>query len=201
MIDLKQASRDDLIRLVIAQHERITALEAVVAEQRAVIATLETSVAQLTQRVGELLAAAETGDDAAGRGRPPGMPGLKPATSKERPAKAPRKRREQAFVRQRMAPTRPVIHALEACPQCGMPLVGVGLAGELFERGEDTISVLRHLAAAIARLEVVERGLAKEHLRRFADRVGTKQTWLTAAEERDLTDILKALRPWDTRRA
>ena len=57
MIDLHSASRDELIRLVIAQHERITALEAVVAEQRAVIATLEATVAQLTQRVGELLAA------------------------------------------------------------------------------------------------------------------------------------------------
>ncbi len=130
MIDLNQASRDDLIRLVIAQHERITALEAVVAEQRAVIATLETSVAQLTQRVGEFLAAAESRDNAAaGRGRPQGMPGLKPVTSKVRPAKAPRKGREQAFVRQRMVPTQQVLHALEACPQCGMPLMGAASSG------------------------------------------------------------------------
>jgi transposase len=116
---------DDLIRLVIAQQERIIALEAVVSEQRAVIATLETTVTQLTERVGALLAAQESaGNDAAGSGRPQGMPGLKPATGKGRPPKAPRKRREQAFVRQRMVPTQQVIHALDTCPQCGMPLVG-----------------------------------------------------------------------------
>jgi len=52
MIDLYTASRDDLIRLILIQHERITALEAVVVEQRAVITTLEATVAQLTQRFG-----------------------------------------------------------------------------------------------------------------------------------------------------
>lgn len=125
MLDLYNASRDDLIRLVIAQQERITALEAVVAEQRTVIVTLEASVAQLTQRVGELLAAqGSAGDDTAGPGHPAGMPGLKPATAKVRPPKQSRKRREQAFVRHRMAPTQQVIHALDTCPRCGMPLDG-----------------------------------------------------------------------------
>lgn len=82
MIDLKSASRDDLIRLVIAQHERIAALEATVAEQRGVIATLEATAARLTVRVDALLATAKTlrrGDDGAGSGRPQGMPGLKAA--------------------------------------------------------------------------------------------------------------------------
>ena len=125
MIDLKNASRDELIRLVIAQHERITALEVVVAEQRAVIATLEATVAQLTQRVGELLAAqAASSDAAAGTGRPQGMPGLKPATGKARPPKPPRKRREQAFVRHRMEPTQRVVHAVDHCPTCGLLLTG-----------------------------------------------------------------------------
>ena len=126
MIDLKSASRDDLIRLVVAQHERIAALESTVAEQRAVIATLEATVAQLTQRVGELLAVVEaTRDDAAGTtGRPQGMPGLKPAPAKPRPPKGPRKRRGQQFVRQRMEPTQQVIHAVEHCPTCGLVLTG-----------------------------------------------------------------------------
>jgi hypothetical protein len=125
MIDLKSASRDDLIRLVVAQHERIAALESTVAEQRAVIATLEATVAQLTQRVGELLAAeAARSDDAAGTGRPHGMPGLKPAPAKPRPPKGPRKRRGQQFVRQRMEPTQQVIHAVEHCPTCGLVLTG-----------------------------------------------------------------------------
>jgi len=51
MIDLKRASRDDLIRLVVTQHERIAALEATVAEQRMSIATREATAAQLTARV------------------------------------------------------------------------------------------------------------------------------------------------------
>jgi transposase len=125
MIDLYSASRDDLIRLVIAQQERIAALEAVVVEQRAVIAALEASVTRLTQQVGALLAAqGGVADDAAGPGRAQGMPGLKPATGKGRPPKQARKRREHAFVRRRMAPTQQVIHALDTCPRCGMPLVG-----------------------------------------------------------------------------
>jgi transposase len=125
MIDLKDASRDELIQRVIAQHEQIAALEATVAAQREVIATLEATVAQVTARVGELLARldAVTGDGPP-TGRPPGMPGLKPATGKARPPKQPRKGRTEQFVRRRMEPTAQVIHALDSCPTCGMPLVG-----------------------------------------------------------------------------
>jgi len=124
MIDLHSASRDDLIRLIITQHERITALEAVVVEQRAVIATLEATVAQLTQRVGELLARLEAVSDDAPPGRPQGMPGLKPTTGKARPPKQPRKGRIQQFVRRRMEPTARMIHAVEHCPTCGLLLTG-----------------------------------------------------------------------------
>jgi len=125
MIDLKSASRAELIRLIVAQHERIAALEATVTAQQDVIATLEAAVARLTARVGELLArldAVTAGDDPP-PGRPQGMPGLKPA-AQPRPPKQPRKHRGQQFVRRRMEPTVRVIHALDACPTCGMPLVG-----------------------------------------------------------------------------
>ena len=127
MIDLKSASRDDLIRLVVTQHERIAALEATVAAQRASIATLEATVMQLTARVGELLAALEAARDDAvgtGSGRPQGMPGLKPAPTQPRPPKQPRKGRMEPFVRQRMEPTQRVIHAVERCPVCGLALTG-----------------------------------------------------------------------------
>ncbi len=71
MIDLHSASWEDLIRLVIAQHETIAQQERTIAELRGVIATLEATVAQLTHRVGELLAAVDAArDDAAGTGRP-----------------------------------------------------------------------------------------------------------------------------------
>jgi len=125
MIDLKSASREELIRLVIAQHERIAALEATVVEQRTIIAALEATVAQLTARVGELLARldAATGDDPP-TGRPQGMPGLKPASTQVRPPKKIRKQRGQSFVRHRMEPTTRVIHAVAQCPTCGLALVG-----------------------------------------------------------------------------
>jgi transposase len=127
MIDLKSARRDDLIRLVVAQHERIAVLERTVAEQRAIIVTLEATVAQLTARVDGLLATVEAlrrGDDGAGSGRPQGMPGLKAAPAQARPPKQPRKGRAQQFVRHRMEPTQRIVHAVANCPTCGLLLRG-----------------------------------------------------------------------------
>ncbi len=126
MIDLKNASRDELIWLVIAQHETIARQECIIASQQERIAALEATVAQLTMRVGELLAALTAIHDetAGGTGRPQGMPGLKPAPAQPRPPKKTRKRREQPFVRHRMEPTQRVIHVVEQCPTCGLLLTG-----------------------------------------------------------------------------
>ncbi len=127
MIDLKDASGDDLIRLIVSQYETIAWQERVIVIQQERIATLEATVTQLTAQVGELLATVERlrrGDAGAGSGRPPGMPGLKPATGKERPPKQARKGREQPFVRHRMMPTAQVVHAVAHCPICGLALVG-----------------------------------------------------------------------------
>jgi transposase len=127
MIDLKDASRDALIALIVSQHETIARQERVIAAQQERIAALEATVTQLTARVDGLLATVEAlrrGDDGTGRGRPQGMPGLKPAPAKERPPKQPRKGRTQPFVRRRMEPTAQVIHAVDACPRCGLRLTG-----------------------------------------------------------------------------
>ena len=127
MIDLKHASRDDLIRLVVAQHETIQRQERVIVGQQERIAALEATVAQLTERINRLLAtvaALQAERERDGAGRSQGMPGLKPAPAKERLPKQPRKGREQQFVRRRMEPTRQVLHALDHCPQCGGSLVG-----------------------------------------------------------------------------
>ncbi len=126
MIDLKNASRDELIRLIVSQHATIAQQERVIAAQQARIAALEATVTQLTARVGELLAAlvAMRDETPGGTGRPPGMPGLKPAPATPRPPKQVRKRREQQFVRHRMVPTAQVIHVVEQCPSCGLLLSG-----------------------------------------------------------------------------
>src|SRR5438105_1255891 len=64
MIDLKDASRDDLIRLVVTQHQTIARQERVIAAQQARIAALEATVAQGSARVDASLATI----DALGRG-------------------------------------------------------------------------------------------------------------------------------------
>ncbi len=127
MIDLKNASRADLIRLVVAQHEIIQRQGRIIVAQQERIVALEGTVAQLTARVNDLLARVETLQaerERGGTGRMQGMPGLKPTTGTGRAPKQPRKGREQQFVRRRMEPTRQIVHALDHCPQCGGPLVG-----------------------------------------------------------------------------
>jgi len=127
MIDLKNASRDDLIRLVVAQHETIQQQARIIADLHADVARLAAQVTALTARVGTLIAALEAArgqDDGieSGSNHPQGMQGLK--ARNVTPTGKQRKRRERGFARQRMEPTRQIIHALDHCPQCGGPLVG-----------------------------------------------------------------------------
>ena len=95
--DLNSASRETLL--------------VVIAEQQAVIVELRRRIDELERRVS--------------RGPSAGMPGNKP-TSKRRESEGrkPRKQRAHGFARQRMKPTRRVIHAAESCPECGTGLTG-----------------------------------------------------------------------------
>ncbi len=122
MLDLYHATRDDLIRTILAQRDALAererenvVLKAELAHQRAVIA-------QLTAQVGALLAAAAPEDDA-GRGTPRGMPGLKPTDAPVR-ERLQRRKRATGAARRRMQATAQVVHALAACPDCGAPLAG-----------------------------------------------------------------------------
>ncbi len=83
IINLKNAGRDELIRLIVSQHETIARQEVVIAAQQERIAVLEATVGQLTARVGELLTtlAIARDDVGGGTGRPQKMPGLKPAAA------------------------------------------------------------------------------------------------------------------------
>jgi transposase len=125
-LDLYGSSREELIDLVLAQRDALAEQEQANGRLRAEVATLRAALVQLTQRVGDLLAAADAaepaGDEADG-GRPTGMPGLKPGPPPARP-RSPRKRRAQNFARRRMAPTHRRVHAVARCPDCGVPLAG-----------------------------------------------------------------------------
>jgi transposase len=93
--DLTTASREELLGII--------------AKQQAIIE-------QLLKRIGTL--EARLGGKGSG-----GPPGNKPANVKP-PQKKPRKPRSKGFARRRMAPTRRVEHALDACPDCGDALLG-----------------------------------------------------------------------------
>jgi transposase len=126
---LEQLDREALIALALAQQAQIAALGG--------------QVAALAARVEEL------------GGRPPGPPPAAPPlpafVKPARPVKARqggRKRRGQGFGRRRMAPTRTVEHALDACPDCGAALAG----GEAVRRRQvlhippAPVEVIEHVA-------------------------------------------------------
>ena len=116
--DLNSASRETLL--------------VVIAEQQAVIVELRRRIDELERRVS--------------RGPSAGMPGNKP-TSKRRDSEGrkPRKQRAHGFARQRMKPTRRVIHAAESCPECG-----TGLTGGWVQRTREVIEI------PLAPVEVIE---------------------------------------------
>jgi len=153
MIDLQGASRDELIRLIVRQHEEIGVLARTVGQMQEAHATLTAQVTQLTARVTALLVALDAatgGDDAsaAGGGTPKGMPGHKASTPAPRPL-TPRKQRTQAFVRHRMTPTAQVIHALDWCSRCGTPLTGGSV-----KRTREVIEVPRAPAVVTAHVSL-----------------------------------------------
>jgi hypothetical protein len=121
-VDLYHADRNELNRIILAQREELAARDRQLAGQAAEIAQLRAIIAQLTERLGTLEQATKR-PGPGGPGSPSGMPGLKPGPTPE-PASRPRKRRDQGFGRQRMTATERVIHALDVCSDCGIPLTG-----------------------------------------------------------------------------
>ena len=125
-LDLYRTNREELIALVLRQREQLADLEQRLARQEADLATLRTTISQLTERVGALLAAVDPslGDEPAGH--PSGMPGLKPLKRRAPPAAPPppRKRRGRGYGRPRMRPTARQVHAATHCPHCRVPLRG-----------------------------------------------------------------------------
>jgi hypothetical protein len=144
-LDLFQASREELIALVLAQRDRIADLERRLAWQAEELATLRRLLAELTTRVGELTAAADgaAAEDVAGP--PRGMPGLKAGPAPGQPT-GERQQRAQGFGRRRMEPTAWETHALDACPRCRVPLSGgtVAHTREVIELPPQSVVVTEH---------------------------------------------------------
>lgn len=142
MLDLYRATRDELIRLTLAQQDviaeqerRLTALEAQLSETQA-------TIARLTAQLGALVAT----DDEAPTSPPTGMPGLKATEAPERAAR-PRRKRAKSAARHRMTPTAHIVHALAVCPGCGAPLAGgtIKRSREVIEVPNPTIVVTEHV--------------------------------------------------------
>lgn len=123
MLDLYHATRDDLIRMLLAERDVRQDAEARVTRLEAEIASLRQAVATLTERIGTLTVVGDDEEQGQGGGGVSGMPGHKAAQADARPSRS-RKRRTQGAGRKRMQATAQVVHALAACPDCGAPLAG-----------------------------------------------------------------------------
>jgi transposase len=125
-LDLYHASRAELIAVIVRQREQIAELEHRLARQDQELATQRAAIAELHERVGQLVARldAPEGNDPAPH--PSGMPGLKPVRRTRPAPAAPRTRRQRlrGSGRRRMAPTVRQVHAYARCPHCRTVLQG-----------------------------------------------------------------------------
>lgn len=94
---------------------------------------------QLAARVQEL--------EGAGPGKPSGLAGHKLAPNKPTTPQRPRKQRAHNVAWCRMTPTAQVIHAVECCPDCGVPLAGgtIKRTREVIEVTPTPVRVTEHV--------------------------------------------------------
>jgi hypothetical protein len=124
MVDLARASRDTLLAVIARQQRELLTLQRTVAQQQAELSRLTAVVAEQRATIARLEAQVRDLQAGGGAGGPRGMPGLKPTqTPADRPPTA-RTRRARGYGRRRERPTDVVLHALDACPDCGVPLQG-----------------------------------------------------------------------------
>jgi transposase len=131
-MDLEQATRGELVELVLQQQQTI-------AEQQRTIAQLQTVIAKLEARIVEL-------ETRLGRSGGTGMPGLKPKAKEAAPPK-PRKPRAEGFGRKRGSPTMMVTHAVDRCETCAIALVGgsVKRTREVIELAPSPVQIIQHV--------------------------------------------------------
>ncbi len=145
MLDLYQATRDDLIAIILEQRATLADQERRLVAQERELAEMRRVITQLTTDLGARTAQARPDDDPP-RGTPAAMPGLKSSEAAER-APQPRKARAQGASRTRMTATARVVHAVAACPDCGAPLAGgtVKRSREVIELPPPVVVVTEHV--------------------------------------------------------
>ncbi len=122
MLALYHVDREELIRIILAQHAEIAIRDRQLAAQAAELVQLRAMIGHLSERLGKLEQSARD-DPPSSTGTPHGMPGVKATETAARGARS-RKRREQGYGRQRMTATERVVHALVVCPNRATPLAG-----------------------------------------------------------------------------
>jgi transposase len=137
MLDRHNASREDLIGLILAQRETIAQQQALLARQQQELAAAQATTQQLAQRVGELAARVRELEERDGSGKPKGLAGNKLLPAKPPKPQQPRKKRAHNVARRRMVPTARVVHAVAVCPACGL-----GLCGGAVKRTREVIELV-----------------------------------------------------------
>jgi transposase len=124
VLDLSQATGEELLRLVLTQREALAAQAAQLARQQALIGELQATIAQQAQRIGALAQQLQDQPASSGPAKPPGLAGNKLTPAPPAQPKHPRKKRAHNTARARMVPTARLPHTLDTCPQCGTALGG-----------------------------------------------------------------------------
>lgn len=124
VLDLYQATREELLRLALMQREALAAQAAQLARQQALISELQAIISQQAQRIGVLAQQVQEQSASSGSAKPAGLAGNKLSPAPPARPKHPRKKRAHNTARARMAPTARITHAVDTCPQCGTALGG-----------------------------------------------------------------------------
>ncbi|MDO8588858.1 MAG: IS66 family transposase zinc-finger binding domain-containing protein, partial [Armatimonadota bacterium] len=124
MSGLERLSREELIAIVLRQHETILRREEAMRHLTERVAALESEVDDLRSQLG------------GGKGAPDWVkPNRKERGAQQRPL---RKKRKKSFVRRREPPTEIHEHAIDVCPDCGR-----GLGGGWLHRVRQVIEIPR----------------------------------------------------------
>jgi transposase len=114
---LDDLTREELMALVIRQHETIEAQAAIIERQEVRIAELEAIVQSQAERISVLE------EEISKLSGPKSKPTFVKANVPKK-ENGPRKKRTQSFARKSRVATEVICHAVECCPDCGRPLSG-----------------------------------------------------------------------------